>query len=105
MSIVNIILGLMGLGLVVFFHELGHFIMARLAGVEVEEFSLGWGPKLFGFTHKNTSYRLSALPIGGFCRMKGEDSYRKAMEQGLDEFPKEPGSYFAASPWKRILIA
>lgn len=105
MSIVNIVLGLLGLGLVVFFHELGHFIMARLAGVEVEEFSLGWGPKLAGFKHGSTTYRLSAFPIGGFCRMKGEDSYRKAMEQGLDEFPKEQGSYFAASPLKRIMIA
>jgi regulator of sigma E protease len=105
MSIVNILLGLLGLGLVVFFHELGHFIMARLAGVEVEEFSLGWGPKLLGFKRGNTNYRLSAFPIGGFCRMKGEDSYRKAMELGLDEFPKESGSYFAASPLKRILIA
>lgn len=105
MSIVNIVLGLLGLGLVVFFHELGHFIMARLAGVEVEEFSLGWGPKLAGFKHGNTIYRISAFPIGGFCRMKGEDSYRKAMEQGLDEFPKEPGSYFAAKPLKRIMIA
>ncbi len=105
MSIVNIVLGLLGLGLVVFFHELGHFIMARLAGVEVEEFSLGWGPKLAGFKYGNTIYRISAFPIGGFCRMKGEDSYRKAMEQGLDEFPKEPGSYFAAKPLKRIMIA
>jgi len=105
MSIVNIILGLLGLGLVVFFHELGHFIMARLAGVEVEEFSLGWGPKLAGFKLGSTTYRISAFPIGGFCRMKGEDSYRKAMELGLDEFPKEQGSYFAASPMKRIMIA
>lgn len=105
MSIVNIILGLLGLGIVVFFHEFGHFIMARIVGVEVEEFSLGWGPKLVGFKYGNTSYRISAFPIGGFCRMKGEDSYRKAMEQGLDEFPEEAGSYFTASPLKRIMIA
>jgi regulator of sigma E protease len=105
MSIVNIVLGLLGLGFVVFFHELGHFIMARLAGVEVEEFSIGWGPKLAGFKRGNTIYRISAFPIGGFCRMKGEDSYRKAMELGLDEFPKETGSYFAVNPLKRIMIA
>jgi regulator of sigma E protease len=105
MTFVNILLGLVGLSLVVFFHELGHFMMARLAGVEVEEFSLGWGPRLAGFRHGTTEYRLSALPIGGYCRMKGEDSYRKAIEQGLDDFPKEPGSYFGASPVRRILIA
>jgi regulator of sigma E protease len=105
MTIITILLGLVGLGVVVFFHELGHFIMARLVGVEVEEFSLGWGPKLTGFKRGATTYRLSVLPIGGYCRMKGEDSYRKALEEKLEDFPKEPGSYFAAHPLKRILIA
>ncbi|TFG82220.1 MAG: RIP metalloprotease RseP [Spirochaetales bacterium] len=105
MTIVSILLGLLGLGIVVFFHELGHFAAARLVGVEVEEFSIGWGPKLTGFTHGTTRYRLSVFPIGGFCRMKGEDSYRKAIEQNLEEFPRDPGSYFTAHPLKRIAIA
>ena len=105
MSIVSILLGLLGLGIVVFFHELGHFAAARLVGVEVEEFSLGWGPKLVGFKRGATQYRLSVFPIGGFCRMKGEDSYRKALEKNLEDFPRDPGSYFAASPFKRIFIS
>ncbi len=105
MTLITVLLGIAGLGIVVFFHELGHFIMARLVGIEVEEFSLGWGPKLAGFKRGRTVYRLSVLPIGGYCRMKGEDSYRKALEQGLDEFPRDPGSFFAASPLKRILVA
>jgi len=105
MTIITILLGLVGLGIVVFFHELGHFIAARLVGVEVEEFSLGWGPRLLTRRWGRTAYSLSALPIGGYCRMKGEDSYRKAIESGLDDFPKEPGSFFGAPPAKRIIIA
>jgi len=105
MTIVTIILGLLGLGVVVFFHELGHFAMSRLVGVDVEEFSLGWGPRLLSRKFGKTAYTLSALPIGGYCRMKGEDSYKKAIEQGLEEFPREPGTYFGASPARRILIA
>ena len=71
MSLVTILLGLLGLGIVVFFHELGHFIAARLVGVGVEEFSLGWGPRLVSRRLGGTAYTLSALPIGGYCRMKG----------------------------------
>ncbi len=105
MTIATIALGLVGLGFVVFFHELGHFAMARLVGVDVEEFSIGWGPRLVSKRFGKTSYRLSVLPIGGYCRMKGEDSFKKAVDEGLDEFPREPGSYFGAAPLKRILIA
>lgn len=105
MTLITIALGLIGLGIVVLFHELGHFAMARLVGVEVEEFSLGWGPRLLSKKLGATAYTISALPIGGYCRMKGEDSYRKAIEQGLDEFPREPGTYFGATPLKRILIS
>ena len=105
MTLITIALGLIGLGVVVLFHELGHFAMARLTGVDVEEFSLGWGPRLLSKKIGATAYTISALPIGGYCRMRGEDSYRKAIEQGLDEFPREPGTYFGATPLKRILIS
>ncbi|MEN6476882.1 MAG: site-2 protease family protein, partial [Rectinema sp.] len=59
--ILNVLLGLLGLSLVVVVHELGHFFAARAAGVEVEAFSIGWGPKLFGFKRKTTEWRVSAL--------------------------------------------
>ena len=105
MTIITILLGLVGLGIVVLFHEFGHFLAARLLGVEVEEFSIGWGPGLASKRMGRTKYTVSVFPVGGYCRMKGENSYRKALEEGLDEFPGEPGSYFAASPLRRILIS
>jgi regulator of sigma E protease len=105
MLIVTILLGLVGLGLVVVVHEMGHFIAARAMGVEVEAFSVGWGPKIAGFTRNGTEWRFSALPLGGYCKMKGEESFRKALEDKAPEIPREAGSYYGASPWRRIVIA
>ncbi len=62
------------LGVLIFVHELGHFLVAKRAGVGVTTFSLGFGPKLLGFTKGGTEYRLSAIPLGGFVRMVGEHS-------------------------------
>ena len=61
------------LGPLVFFHELGHFIFARLAGVRVEVFSIGFGPKLFSFKRGDTQYALSLIPLGGYVKMFGDD--------------------------------
>ena len=72
-SISRSIYMVLGIGLVIFVHELGHFIAARLCKVRVETFSLGFGPKLFGWRRGDTLYQLALLPIGGFCRMAGED--------------------------------
>jgi regulator of sigma E protease len=105
MLIITILLGLIGLGVVVVVHEFGHFAAARAMGVEVEAFSVGWGPKIAGFTRKGTEWRFSALPIGGYCKMKGEESFRKALEEKATELPREPGSYYGVSPWRRIVIA
>jgi regulator of sigma E protease len=104
MIVVTILLGLVGLGLMVFLHELGHFVAAKLFGVEVEVFSLGWGTKMVGFTRGGTSYQISWFPIGGYCKMKGEEGLRKAMADNREEIPRESGSLFAAPGWKRILI-
>lgn len=105
MLIVTIVLGLIGLGIVVIIHELGHFFAARAMGVEVEAFSVGWGPRIAGFTRKGTEWRFSAFPIGGYCKMKGEESFRKALEDKASELPRESGSYYGAAPWRRIVIA
>ncbi|MBT8341285.1 MAG: RIP metalloprotease RseP [Desulfatitalea sp.] len=61
------------LGVLIFFHELGHFVVARLFGVGVERFSLGFGPRIFGKTMGRTDYRLSLIPLGGYVKMMGEE--------------------------------
>ena len=61
------------LGILIFFHELGHFLVARLFGVGVEKFSLGFGPRLFGRTVGMTDYRISAIPLGGYVKMVGDE--------------------------------
>ena len=59
--------------LLVVIHEFGHFIIARLSGVKIEEFAVGIGPKIFGYQGPETLYTIRALPLGGFCKMLGED--------------------------------
>ena len=72
------------LGVLVFFHELGHFLFARMFGVGVEKFSLGFGPRLFGWTSGITDYRVSAIPLGGYVKMVGEDP---TMEMDPEKIP------------------
>src|SRR5262245_5231803 len=61
------------LGVLILVHELGHFVFARLFHVKVLRFSLGFGPRVVGFTYGETEYRLSAIPLGGYVRLLGED--------------------------------
>lgn len=102
---VKILIGLLVLSVMVFIHELGHFLMAKLCGVAVESFSIGWGPVLLRKKIKGTEYRISAIPIGGYCGMRGEKAFVKALEENLASIPKEEGGLYSASPLKRILIA
>lgn len=98
------LVGLVGISLVVVIHEAGHLILAWLNGIEVEVFSFGIGPRLFGVTIRCTDFRLSALPIGGYCRLKGSDDLSRALRYKNRTFKHiERGSYFAASPVRRIL--
>ena len=101
----TIVWGILCLGLIVFVHELGHFIAARLCGVKVESFSIGMGPVLVHKTIGETDYRLSLLPFGGYCGMKGEQGFRDALEQNLSAIPKEEGSFYGVHPLKRAVIA
>ena len=71
---ISIIIVIVMFGLIIFVHEFGHFIMAKLMGVKVNEFSMGMGPKLLSWGKKETKYSLRAFPIGGFCAMEGEDA-------------------------------
>lgn len=69
----GIIIALIVFGFLVFFHELGHFLLAKKNGIAVAEFSIGMGPRLFSFVKGETRYSLKALPFGGSCQMLGED--------------------------------
>lgn len=101
----TIVIGIFCLGLIVLIHEFGHFIAARLCGVEVESFSIGMGPVILHKTVKNTDYRISLFPLGGYCGMKGEQSFREAIENNLSEIPRTPGSFYGVPPYKRAIIA
>ena len=103
MIIVNIVLGLIGLGIVIFVHELGHFLAARATGIGVDAFSLGWGKVLVSHKRKGTEYRLSLFPVGGYCKLKGEELYRRAVADDSSTVEPEEGSLFSVSPWRRIL--
>ncbi len=82
----------------VFIHELGHFVAAKINGVAVETFSLGWGPRLVGFRWRGTTYQISWLPIGGYCKMKGELVPGIAGGRGADQpAAPEKGSFLAAA--------
>jgi len=105
MIIVKILLGLFGLGIVVFFHELGHFLAARLVKIDVEAFSIGWGNPILKKKIGKVEYRLGMFPVGGYCKMKGETDYNEAWENTNKGIKPEEGSYLAASPAARILVA
>jgi len=92
----------------IFVHELGHYMMAKYLGIRVEVFSLGFGPRLFGFSRGDTDYRVSILPLGGYVRMKGEN-YEEELSGDPDEFLSRPKTHrFAvaiAGPAMNLLLA
>ena len=89
------------IGVLILIHELGHFIVARWAGVGVERFSIGFGPVLLRWRGTETEYCLSAIPMGGYVKMMGEES---PLEGGVGQ-PYDPAKAFALKPiWKRFLI-
>jgi regulator of sigma E protease len=96
------------LSLVVFFHELGHFLVGRWCGVKVDTFSLGFGPELFGFNDRSgTHWRVAAFPLGGYVRFHGEaNGASMTDEAALAAMP--PGdravSFIAQKVWKRAAI-
>ena len=92
-TIALILIGILFFELIIFSHEFGHFITAKLSGVKVNEFALGMGPRLFGFTKGETTYTFRLLPIGGYCAMEGED-----------EDSENPRAFNNAKIWKRMII-
>jgi len=104
MLLLKIVLGLLGLGIVVFVHELGHFLAARLVKIDVEAFSIGWGNPILKRKIGAVEYRLGMFPVGGYCKMKGEGDYKESWEERKKGIMPEKGSYLAASPAARILV-
>jgi len=85
------------LGIIVVIHELGHFLAARLFGIRVETFSIGFGPRIVGFRHGQTDYRISAIPVGGYLKMAGMNLGESATG-APDEFLSKPR-------WQRFIVA
>ncbi len=85
-------------GLLIFFHELGHFLVAKMVGVRVLKFSLGFGPKLLGKKIGDTEYLLSAIPLGGYVKPLGEDPEDELTEE------ERPFSFGFQPVWKRAAI-
>jgi regulator of sigma E protease len=94
--ITNILAFVFVLGVLIFVHELGHFLMARRIGVRVLTFSLGFGPKLIAFRRGDTEYRVSAIPLGGYVKMAGENP-EEARTGASDEF-------LSKSKWQRFQV-
>lgn len=82
----------------VFFHELGHFLVAKLLGVKVEVFSIGFGKKLISKTYKGTTYCYSLIPLGGYVQLKGQD------DSDPTKINTDFDSYSSKTPYERILI-
>ncbi len=93
--LINISAFLFALCVIVFVHELGHHVVAKMFGVRVMVFSLGFGKRLWGFEHKGTDYRVSAIPLGGYVRMGGELP---------DERTGDPSDFLSKARWKRVLV-
>ena len=84
------------LGIMVLVHEFGHFAVAKLCGIRVEAFAIGFGTRLFGYVHNGTDYRINLLPLGGYVKMSGD---------APGEATSDPGDFNAHPRWQRVLIA
>lgn len=85
------------LGFMILIHEFGHYAVAKLLGVRVEQFAIGFGKRLIGFRKGETDYRINAIPLGGYVKMSGENP--------MDERTGDPREFMSHSRWHRFLIA
>lgn len=99
----NVLRVAIGLSLVVFFHELGHYAVAKWCDVMVERFSIGFGPILFSRKWGETEYALSAIPFGGYVKMLGQDDMDSS-QMTDEEIAEDPRSYTAKKVWQRMAI-
>jgi regulator of sigma E protease len=99
----NILSVVLGLGMVIFFHELGHFAVAKWCDVNVERFSIGIGPIIWSRQKGETEYALSALPFGGYVKMLGQDDM-DPNQMTSDEIAENPRAYSSKKVWQRMAI-
>ena len=94
-TLLTIVLSVLIFGFLIFIHEFGHYIFARIFKVKINEFSVGMGPKLIWYDSKKTGirYALSAIPIGGYVAMEGEDNETE-----------DPNSFDRKPAWQRFII-
>ncbi len=85
------------LGFMILIHEWGHYAAAKLLGVRVEVFSIGFGKRLLGVKRGDTDYRISAIPLGGYVKMSGENP--------MDERTGDPAEFLSHPRWHRFIIA
>lgn len=105
MNLLYILGAVLAFSVLVIVHELGHFMLAKLNGVKVEEFSLGMGPKLFGIKGKETEYLIKALPIGGYVKMLGEEEKVSDARSFSSKSPVQKLSIIAAGPIMNFVLA
>ena len=98
-SLFHIFLGILGLGVLVFIHELGHYIIARREGMKVEAFSIGFGKPIYSWLHKGVRWQVGILPFGGFVRIAG------MQKEGSKEPHEIVGGFFSKTPMQRIRVA
>lgn len=92
-----VLIGILLLGILIAVHEFGHFMAARLCGIAVNEFAIGMGPRLFGWTGKSgTKFSLRAIPLGGFCAFVGEDDVE-------GKHKDDPRAFNRQAVWKRMI--
>ncbi len=95
---ITLIAFIVAVGLLIFIHELGHFLAAKICGVRVEVFSLGFGPKIFSFYRGETEYRLSSIPLGGYVKLYGEHP------EVLPSVVDKDKAFAFKSPWQKSFI-
>lgn len=93
---VGILAAVVGLGVMVFVHEWGHFVAARICGVRVDVFSLGYGSRIFGWRRGPTDYRISVFPLGGYVKMAGDNP--------AEERSGSPDEFLAKPRWQRLFV-
>jgi regulator of sigma E protease len=97
-SILYIILAVIGLSVIIFLHELGHYLMAKWEGMKVETFSIGFGKPIYKWKRKEVQWQIGSLPFGGYVKIAGMD------KEGKKEPYEIPGGFYSKKPWARIKV-